>query len=137
MGPGFESLKVHTRGTSLAGKIPVTRNPELVRLTQRVHLFPFRTQKLSSVVPTILGWRRPGKIGIRQHETTEVRPEVLTSRSFLDSSAVPTKTGKKRKFPPEQQRYTSEFAKQVHSVYQLIRRCGIPHINAVLHGSDR
>ena len=30
---------------------------------------PFRPleQKLSSVVPKILGWRRPGKIGIRQH----------------------------------------------------------------------
>ena len=29
----------------------------------RVHLFPFRTQKLSSFVPTILGGRLPGKIG--------------------------------------------------------------------------
>ena len=29
----------------------------------RSHLFPFRTQKLSSHTPTILGWRRPGKIG--------------------------------------------------------------------------
>ena len=36
-------------------------------LTQRVHLFPFRTQKLSSVVPKILAWRRAGKIGKRQH----------------------------------------------------------------------
>ena len=29
----------------------------------RVHLFPFRTQKLSSLVPKIVGWRRPVKIG--------------------------------------------------------------------------
>ncbi len=36
-------------------------------MTQRVHLFPFRTQKLSSVVPKILAWRRAGKIGKRQH----------------------------------------------------------------------
>ena len=36
-------------------------------MTQRVHLFPFRTQKLSSVVPTILAWRRAGKIGQRGH----------------------------------------------------------------------
>ena len=35
-------------------------------MTQRSHLFPFRTQKLSSVVPKILGWRRPGKIGRRR-----------------------------------------------------------------------
>ena len=34
-----------------------------VPITRRSHLFPFRTQKLSSVVPKILGWRRPGKIG--------------------------------------------------------------------------
>ena len=34
-----------------------------VVITARPHLFPFRTQKLSSRVPTILGWRRPGKIG--------------------------------------------------------------------------
>ena len=39
----------------------------MVFLTQRVHLFPFRTQKLSSVVAKILGWRRPGKIAKRQH----------------------------------------------------------------------
>ena len=29
----------------------------------RVHLFPSRTQKLSSCTPTILGGRLPGKIG--------------------------------------------------------------------------
>ena len=41
---------------------------QLVFLTMRVHLFPFRTQKLSSPVPTILVWRRTGKIGQRQHK---------------------------------------------------------------------
>ena len=30
---------------------------------EKVHLFPFRTQKLSFSSPTILGWKRPGKIG--------------------------------------------------------------------------
>ena len=29
----------------------------------RPHLFPFRTQKLSSLVPKIVGWKRPVKIG--------------------------------------------------------------------------
>ena len=47
MGPGFESPKVHHKS---------------VILSQRVHLYPFRTQKLSSAEATILGWRRPGKI---------------------------------------------------------------------------
>ena len=37
-------------------------------MTVRVHLFPFRTQKLSSRVPKILGWRRPGKIGRCLHK---------------------------------------------------------------------
>ena len=41
---------------------------QLVFLTVRVHLFPFRTQKLSSPVPTILVWRRTGKIGQCQHK---------------------------------------------------------------------
>ena len=36
---------------------------KLVLIATRVHLFPSRTQKLSPCTPTILGWRRPGKIG--------------------------------------------------------------------------
>ena len=40
-------------------------------LAVRVHLFPFRTQKLSSSVPKILGWKRPGKIGRCQHKRSE------------------------------------------------------------------
>ena len=36
-------------------------------LPQRVHLFPFRTQKLSSAEPKILAWRRAGKIGHCRH----------------------------------------------------------------------
>ena len=31
------------------------------------HPFPSRTRKLSPVVPKILGWRRPGKIGNCRH----------------------------------------------------------------------
>ena len=37
-------------------------------MTMRIHLFPSRTQKLSSWVPKILGWRRPGKIGRCRHK---------------------------------------------------------------------
>jgi hypothetical protein len=32
-------------------------------MTVRFHLFPFRTQKLSSLVLKIVGWKRPVKIG--------------------------------------------------------------------------
>ena len=39
-------------------------NPhKFVLIAMRVHLFPSRTQKLSSFAPTILGGRLPGKIG--------------------------------------------------------------------------
>ena len=38
-----------------------------VSMTMRVHLFPCRTQKLSSSVLTILGAQAPGKIGRRRH----------------------------------------------------------------------
>ena len=44
-----------------------SRTMKSVTLTQRVHLFPFRTQKLSFAVPTILAWRRAGKIGRDGH----------------------------------------------------------------------
>lgn len=36
---------------------------ESVPMAVGVHPFPSRTRQLSSPAPTILGWRRPGKIG--------------------------------------------------------------------------
>ncbi len=54
---------------------------KLVFLTVRVHPFPFRTRKLSSPVPTILVWRRTGKIGQRQHKALEKFSGAF-SRSF-------------------------------------------------------
>ena len=41
-------------------------------MTQGVHPFPSRTRKLSPVVPKILGWRRPGKIGRCQHKIVSI-----------------------------------------------------------------
>ena len=38
-----------------------------VLMAVRFHLFPSRTQKLSSPVSKILGWRRPGKIERRRY----------------------------------------------------------------------
>ena len=37
--------------------------PLPVVMTERSHLFPSRTQQLSSPVPKVLGWTRPGRIG--------------------------------------------------------------------------
>ena len=38
-----------------------TKNP--VTIARRSHLFPSRTQKLSSLAPMILGGKLPGKVG--------------------------------------------------------------------------
>ena len=54
----------------------IKQDPEkekLVSLAQRVHLFPFRTQKLSFAVPTILCGRLHGKIGRCQHHRESER----------------------------------------------------------------
>ena len=32
-------------------------------MAERIHLFSFRTQKLSSIALKVLGWTRPGRIG--------------------------------------------------------------------------
>ena len=45
------------------GSIPVRVTKKSVLIRARVHPFPFRTRKLSSLLPKILVWRRTGKIG--------------------------------------------------------------------------
>ena len=44
-----------------------------VSMTVRSHLFPFRTQKLSSLVPKIVSWKRRVKIGSRRLEQEALR----------------------------------------------------------------
>ena len=41
----------------------LSRKSKLVLIAVRVHPFPSRTRKLSSLAPKILVWRRTGKIG--------------------------------------------------------------------------
>ena len=48
-----------------------------VILLQRVHLFPFRTQKLSSAMAKILAWRRVGKIAHCWHRSHKFRNTAL------------------------------------------------------------
>ena len=57
---------------------------QLVLIRARVHPFPSRTRKLSSLLPTILGWRRPGKIGSANTERSHSREWLLffTLRQF-------------------------------------------------------
>ena len=44
------------------------QSDQSVSMTVRFHLFPFRTQKLSSLVPKIVRWKRRVKIGSRRLE---------------------------------------------------------------------
>ena len=52
-------------------------------IASRVHLFPYRTQKLSSIVPKILGWKRPGKLGRCQHPPNRVDSVGNVRRFFV------------------------------------------------------
>ena len=61
---------------------------KLVLIRARVHPFPSRTRKLSSLLPTILGWRRPGKIGSANTKAHDVSRGLL---SCLYSTAVRSK----------------------------------------------
>ena len=63
---------------------------ELVLIAARVHLFPFRTQKLSSLAPTILGGRLPGKIGNANTESTK---RNLGAFSFTHNKCLGQSTG--------------------------------------------
>ena len=74
-----------------------------VIITLRIHLFPFRTQKLSSAVLKILGGKLPGKISRRRHQTLFIRTGffllsgsiwhlsagiAMVLRNFLTASAI-------------------------------------------------
>ena len=56
---GYEVTKRKPRGRRTAQTLhsfPVT-------MAKGIHLFPYRTQKLSLSAPMVLGWRRPGRVG--------------------------------------------------------------------------
>ena len=60
-----------------------------VSMTVRFHLFPFRTQKLSSLVPKIVRWKRRVKIGSRRLEQKTLQKKFwgvfLLPESFVKS----------------------------------------------------
>ena len=65
---------------------------KLVLIRARVHPFPSRTRKLSSLLLTILGWRRPGKIGSANTEPRDERRGVLLCRkSEFGMPAAPSR----------------------------------------------
>ena len=65
----------------------VVKATQSVILAQRVHLFPFRTQKLSSAEVTILAWRRAGKITHRGHNPNGLQNASRITRQVGVSTA--------------------------------------------------
>ena len=65
-----------------------SHHTELVLIAVRVHLFPSRTQKLSSSAPTILAGRLAGKIG-----NANTRRQVKTWRFPFEKSPESGKKG--------------------------------------------
>ena len=61
----------------------------MVIIAERIHLFPFRTQKLSSHTSTIFGWRRPEKIDRCHQPDKDLRNQVFICfwlNKYLDRS---------------------------------------------------
>ena len=81
--PDFSRAKVLDKGSEIQyNTVCSPARPddiELVLIRARVHPFPFRTRQLSSFLLTILGWRRPGKIGSANTE----RPHRLMWPFFV------------------------------------------------------
>ena len=74
--PDFSRAKVLDKGSEIQyNTVCSPARPddiELVLIRARVHPFPFRTRQLSSFLLTILGWRRPGKIGSANTERQSI-----------------------------------------------------------------
>ena len=64
-------------------------------MTVRFHLFPFRTQQLSSLVPKIVSWKRLVKIGSRRLDQNALR-EILERFLFCESIYMTKKTAPPR-----------------------------------------
>ena len=54
-----------TCNQQVVGSTPITsaKLDYVVIIARRIHLFPFRTQKLSSLAPMVLGGQPPGRVG--------------------------------------------------------------------------
>ena len=78
-----QSVERMTVNHDVTGSSPVggakknTHYQQLVLMTQGVHPFPYRTRKLSPVVPKIVVWRRAVKIGRCQHSIVSISLSAL------------------------------------------------------------
>ena len=77
----FEKLDCSKKHWTVTQKcVILIQSDRSVSMTVRSHLFPFRTQKLSSLVPKIVRWKRRVKIGSRRLESN---PWEVSSQGFF------------------------------------------------------
>ena len=78
-GPGYEAT----------GRKPRERRPAQtlqgipVVMAKGIHLFPYRTQKLSLSTLMVLGWKRPGRVGRRRIQAKGRSKERPFSRLII------------------------------------------------------
>ena len=58
-----------------------------VVMARGIHLFPYRTQKLSLSALMVLGWKRPGRVG-RRRIPMKVLVDRLTPSFFVNANIV-------------------------------------------------
>ena len=90
-----------------------------VTLAVRSHLFSYRTQKLSSLAPKILCWRRHGKIGCCCIQTKNTNQTVGVF--LLQQRSIPVGTGKKSQFVSYLIYVNNSFRPLLLTVYNLLR----------------
>ena len=62
----YSILRVRSQNRSRRGKALTAEYGNPVAIAKRIHLYPSRTQKLSSLALKILGGQPPGKLGRRR-----------------------------------------------------------------------
>src|SRR3954468_18600315 len=72
-------LKVCIR--TLSGTARARAGTSLAVIAQELHLFPFRTEKLSPAAPMVLGAQAPGRVGRRQFSSERPANAGLSSFS--------------------------------------------------------
>ena len=91
------------------------RKPEEIPvvMAKGIHLFPYRTQKLSLSAPMVLGWRRPGRVG-HCRIPKRTRPHKSGVLFFLDLEMIylPGRLSRVRKYLAGTGAERAQWAKQ-------------------------
>src|SRR5215213_65173 len=88
---GMSDARPRTAHVSTSGHVPPLTLSAVI--AAGVHLFPFRTEKLSPPAPMVLGARAPGRVGRRRISSREGRREAPFSACPNDARCAPQTVG--------------------------------------------